>query len=73
MLSTRSVGMSLARRFNAGGKYQPYYDRRVATLEIGICFSRRYATKTTRRLVPALKRRAKLIPSLRAENRIQIN
>src|SRR6266581_3391065 len=45
--------------------------RRVATPEIGALFNRRYATKRGNHLIPALKRRAKLIPTLRVEDLIR--
>src|SRR5205809_4783253 len=45
--------------------------RRVATPEIGALFNRRYATKRGNHLIPALKRRAKLIPTLRIEDLIR--
>jgi hypothetical protein len=43
--STRSVGMNLARRFNAGGSGGSC-SRRVATIDFIFSFSRRYATRT---------------------------
>ena len=42
--------------------------RRVATHELGTAFNRRYATKPSPDPIPALKRRAKLIPTLRVED-----
>jgi short-subunit dehydrogenase involved in D-alanine esterification of teichoic acids len=65
--STRSVGMNLARRFNAGEKVI-LCSRRVATIEFISSFSRRYATRIPVDLFPALKGRAKFIPTLRVEN-----
>ena len=64
MSSTRSVGMSLARRFNAGIQLLPV---RVATIEATV------SGVATRRenwigLFPALKGRAKFIPTLRVES-----
>ena len=65
MLSTRSVGMNLARPFKAG-RESARTPRRVATTETaGI--NRRYATRTFGNFNPALKRRAKLRPTLRVE------
>src|SRR5947209_10126329 len=61
--------MSLARPFKAGARQK--CSRRVATPEIGALFNRRYATKPGNHLIPALKRRAKLIPTLRAEDLIR--
>jgi hypothetical protein len=65
--STRSGGMNLARRFNRGpragsprGVVAPgsgYYGfRRVATIESGPNFKRRYATRTKSLRNPGLKR-----------------
>jgi hypothetical protein len=64
--SARSAGMSLARPFKAGKGHESY-QRRVATLEIDE-FNRRYATSPANHVIPALKRRAKLIPTLRVED-----
>jgi hypothetical protein len=64
--STRSVAMSLARRFNAG-IHVVSKSRRVATIEFALNFTRRYATLILHGPFPALKGRAKLIPALRAE------
>jgi len=55
--------MNLARRFNAG--ISALWSRRVATIESGSSFRRRYATRTLRSLFPALKGRAKFMPTLR--------
>jgi len=44
MFSTRSVGMSLARRLNAGNS-RSEYSRRVGHLKLESRFNRRYATK----------------------------
>ena len=65
MPSTRSVGVSLARRFNAGisGLAGFVAWRRL----IRTNFRRRYATRKTSLAFPALKDRAKLISTLRAE------
>ena len=57
--------MNLARPFKAG-KGQRGVRRRVATPETG--FNRRYATRTGTNVIPALKRRAKFIPTLRVED-----
>jgi HAE1 family hydrophobic/amphiphilic exporter-1 len=51
--------------FKAGGKVMRRL-RRVATLETGL--NRRYATRTDSYQIPALKRRAKLMPTLRVED-----
>jgi hypothetical protein len=62
--------MSLARRFNAGTPGTRCL-RRVATAE-NPRFNRRYATPKTELIIsPALKRRAKLMPTQRAENQNQ--
>jgi len=58
--------MNLARRFKAG-KEPPKCLRRIATPETGANFNRRYATRTAQNLIPALKRRAKFMPTLRVE------
>jgi hypothetical protein len=42
--------------------------RRVATPETRAGFNRRYATKNRNNLIPAMKRRAKFIPTLRVED-----
>jgi hypothetical protein len=55
--------MNLARPFKAGIRLFARH-RRVATFEFKV-FSRRYATRTATNFIPALKRRAKLIPTLR--------
>jgi len=60
--STRSVGMNLARRFNAGIQVS-IRPRRVATSESSV--SRRYATLTSGPQIPALKGQAKFVPTLR--------
>jgi hypothetical protein len=45
----------------------------MATLELSAGFNRRDATRTANNAIPALKRRAKFIPALRAEdNRLLI-
>ncbi|HBB89059.1 MAG TPA: hypothetical protein DC047_15750 [Blastocatellia bacterium] len=64
--STRSVRTNLARPFKAGND-QAEHSRRVATLE-----TRAYSIVATRRkqkkdLIPALKRRAKLVQTLRVK------
>jgi len=53
--STRSVGMNLARPFKAGDHV---YDvsRRVATIEYGYIFKRRYATRFNLFTLPGLER-----------------
>ena len=66
--STRSGGMNLARRFNAG-EGSTRRSRRVATPDKRL--NRRYATGTIPNLSPALKGRAKLIPTLRVEHIIR--
>jgi hypothetical protein len=43
--------------------------RRVATLETGL--NRRYATSAKKDLIPALKRRAKFVLTLRVEDLIR--
>ena len=63
----RSVDMNLARPLKAG-KAERDMPRRVATAEIEAEFNHRYATGTANNLIPALKRRAKFIPTLRVEN-----
>ena len=63
--SARSVGLNLARRFNAGIRVLRF-SRRVATIEFP-GFTRRYATRTHRWFFPALKGRAKFIATLRVE------
>ena len=67
MFSTRSVDVNLARPFKAGN-VQPRCSRRVVTPETKGGFNRRYATSTGNNLIPALKRRAKFIPTLRVED-----
>ncbi|MDX6498207.1 MAG: hypothetical protein QOG23_1467 [Blastocatellia bacterium] len=64
--SARSVAMSLARPFKAGERSMKY-QRRVATREINGRFNRRYATRLANHVIPALKRGAKLIATLRVE------
>jgi hypothetical protein len=59
--------MSLARRFNAGIRWLAG-SRRVATIEIALIFRRRYATLRLCPPFPALKGRAKFIPTLRVES-----
>ncbi len=59
--------MNLARPFKAG-KVQRGLARRVVTREVKTQFNRRYATRTGANQNPALKRRAKLIPALHAED-----
>jgi len=44
--------------------------RRVATLETGL--NRRYATRATKHLIPALKRRAKFALTLRVEDKLKL-
>ncbi len=56
--STRSVGLNLAQRFNAGIT-KKIESRRVATIECRSVFRRRYATAIIGNLLPALKRRSK--------------
>jgi hypothetical protein len=62
---TRSVGKSLARRFNAGIRWLAA-SRRVATIEFalisGVATRREYFVDRS-----ALKGRAKLVPTLRVE------
>jgi len=67
MSSTRSVGMNLARRFNAGIRLVSV-SRRVATIESSV--RRGYATRVHCYPFPALKGRAKLIPTLRVESNL---
>jgi hypothetical protein len=64
MNSTRSVGMTLARRFNAGDQVATR-PRRIATIESTLRL--RYATRTLLNPFPALKGRAKVMPTLRVE------
>jgi zinc protease len=65
-ISTRSVGMSLAWPFKAG-KNQQHRQRRVATLESGNQIQSSLRADIPSILSPALKRRAKLISTLRVE------
>ena len=67
VLSTRSVVMTLGRPFKAG-KWSTERSRRVATSETRAQFNRRYATRTGDDLIPALKRPANFIPTLRVED-----
>ena len=70
MSSTRSVGVTLARRFNAG-KRAVSCSRRVATSDLPMfsnVFSRRDATTNVSLIYPALKRRAKFITTLRVNS-----
>ena len=60
--------MSLARRFNAGITHW-FGSRRVATIEA--IFRRRYATRSPWLPFPALKGRAKFIPTLRVESNLR--
>jgi hypothetical protein len=53
-LSTRSVGMNLARPFKAGKSVTEQL-RRVATHEKGHEFSRRYATSTKNNRYPGVE------------------
>jgi hypothetical protein len=65
--STRSVGMNLARRSNAGSE-RPFALVASATVDnraFQASLARREHTET---LCPALKRRAKFMPTLRVEN-----
>jgi len=68
VFSTRSVGVTLARRFNAGERVVGF-SRRVATTDfpniLKLFFSRRDATQCFVDPYPALKRRAKLMMTLR--------
>ena len=65
-LSTRSVSPSLARLSGRGGRQEKYL-RSVATLETSpIHASLRDEKK--KNLIPALKRRAKLVRTLRVED-----
>jgi hypothetical protein len=66
VISTRSVGMSLARPFKAG-ENQQHRLRRVATLESGNQIQSSLRDENSPILIPALKRRAKLISTLRVE------
>ena len=67
VLSTRSVGMNLARPFKAGKGQRGV---RVASrrLKLALEFNRRYATTASNAPVPALKGRAKFMPTLRVED-----
>jgi len=65
--STRSVGLTLARRFNAGERMVGC-SRRLATTDFPksqTVFSRRDATNVFVDPYPALKRRAKFMTTLR--------
>ena len=64
-IATRSVGMSLAHSFNARERRSHFLRVASATPELGDFFSRRYATAQI--VSPALKRRAKFIPTPRVE------
>src|SRR3989442_3516389 len=64
--STRSVGMSLARPFKAGARAKVFASRSDAGNWRPFQSSLR--DETRQHLIPALKRRAKLIPTLRAED-----
>jgi hypothetical protein len=67
VLSTRSVDMSLARPFKAG-KVKQNRPRRVATHETGSRIQSSLSDENRNDLIPALKRRAKLMPTLRVED-----
>src|SRR5262249_44492963 len=73
--SSRSDGLNLGRRFNAGGVVQSS-PRRVATVEptaaMIAAFNRRYATGDFSYARPALKRRPKFKPSLRDEEQARL-
>src|SRR2546430_113354 len=55
MSSTLSVGMNLARRFNAGSGVIAL-SRRIATIEFSSTFRRRYATRNTALNFPGLEK-----------------
>ena len=59
--------MSLARRFKRRDQVIAGF-RRVATIEKGANFRRRYATRTLLPLPRPFKGRAKLMPTLRVED-----
>jgi hypothetical protein len=65
--STRGVGMNLARRFNAGNRVVTG-SRRVATIDFTLVSGVATRRKNFVRLFPALKGRAKFIPSLRVDS-----
>src|SRR5215510_15995834 len=73
--SSRSDGLNLGRRFNAGSVVQSS-PRRVATVEptaaMIAAFNRRYATGNFSYAMPALKRRPTFKPSLRDEEQARL-
>jgi hypothetical protein len=66
--------MNLARPFKAGQAHPRHLSSRSDDWKLGAGFNRRYATEQQITSTPALKRRAKLMPTLRVEDisRIQL-